>query len=443
MNKFVKKEILSLELGEGLCSEKEFNIINKIKDLIINNIFNSSGVLVTSISLYKNLSLKPYEYVIKISDVQVASYELKKNSYLILDIKDNKIQGKLTKDPILNLSSVWVSSKKKQEAIENGNKAIIYYDVLKFHLQEIIKTHLSSFITTQYVIELLGDVMAVNSPLCLSLTDKYKKETCSVVKSVLRSLLDDDIRINNIETIFETMADEEYCKSDRLNSLIQKVRHALAPTIVNSLVSDNQLNLIQIDKNFSEYLEDAVNCNFKENEIEDNFKESFKKEFLEIYKKLDSTPVVVCNDDIREILNGFITITCGVNDFKVISDVELAIASQNIDMNKINFNFVGILGKDFVPKEEESKKINNQKDSEKDRDVISDKETFSKVQDALRKVLNKFTLREQKILSMRFGLDEEYSHTLDEVGLFFNMSREEIRKIEVKALRLLRDIDNF
>ena len=43
---------------------------------------------------------------------------------------------------------------------------------------------------------------------------------------------------------------------------------------------------------------------------------------------------------------------------------------------------------------------------------------------------------------MRFGLDGDGCHTLEEIGLYFNLTREEIRCIEAKALRLLRKNNN-
>ena len=46
--------------------------------------------------------------------------------------------------------------------------------------------------------------------------------------------------------------------------------------------------------------------------------------------------------------------------------------------------------------------------------------------------------REQEVLKMRFGLKDGYSLTLEEVGLYFEVTRERIRQIEAKALRRLR-----
>ena len=56
------------------------------------------------------------------------------------------------------------------------------------------------------------------------------------------------------------------------------------------------------------------------------------------------------------------------------------------------------------------------------------------------KNLKELTPRERAILRMRFGLDDEITHTLEEVGKEFGVTRERIRQIEAKALEKLREI---
>jgi RNA polymerase primary sigma factor len=79
-------------------------------------------------------------------------------------------------------------------------------------------------------------------------------------------------------------------------------------------------------------------------------------------------------------------------------------------------------------------------------DFIEDKEVDSPANAAayrllsehINGVLNTLPAREQKVIRMRFGLDDGYAHTLEEVGYVFKVTRERIRQIEAKALRRLR-----
>lgn len=68
----------------------------------------------------------------------------------------------------------------------------------------------------------------------------------------------------------------------------------------------------------------------------------------------------------------------------------------------------------------------------------SDFATTSGLQEATRRILSSLTTREAKVLRMRFGIDMNTDHTLEEVGKQFDVTRERIRQIEAKALRKLR-----
>lgn len=75
-----------------------------------------------------------------------------------------------------------------------------------------------------------------------------------------------------------------------------------------------------------------------------------------------------------------------------------------------------------------------------DKDVDSPANTaaYRLLSEQIHTVLNTLPAREQKVIRMRFGLDDGYSHTLEEVGYVFKVTRERIRQIEAKALRRLR-----
>ncbi len=77
---------------------------------------------------------------------------------------------------------------------------------------------------------------------------------------------------------------------------------------------------------------------------------------------------------------------------------------------------------------------------DKSIDSPTDAVISNNLREQIQSVLKTLTSREEKVLRMRFGIGSEYQyeHTLEEVGEFFNVTRERIRQIEAKALRKLR-----
>ncbi|MDE6273809.1 MAG: sigma-70 family RNA polymerase sigma factor, partial [Clostridiales bacterium] len=67
-----------------------------------------------------------------------------------------------------------------------------------------------------------------------------------------------------------------------------------------------------------------------------------------------------------------------------------------------------------------------------------DSVTFIMLKEQLLGVLDTLTPREEKVLRLRYGIDDGKPRTLEEVGKEFNVTRERIRQIEAKALRKLR-----
>ncbi|WP_461247057.1 RNA polymerase sigma factor RpoD [Treponema sp. R6D11] len=75
-----------------------------------------------------------------------------------------------------------------------------------------------------------------------------------------------------------------------------------------------------------------------------------------------------------------------------------------------------------------------------DEDALSpvDAASFALLKDQLLNILATLTFREEQVLRMRFGLDDGKAKTLEEVGQYFDVTRERIRQIEAKALRKMR-----
>ena len=73
-----------------------------------------------------------------------------------------------------------------------------------------------------------------------------------------------------------------------------------------------------------------------------------------------------------------------------------------------------------------------------DAPAPQDAASHTLLKEQLSDVLSTLTSREEKVLRLRFGLEDGRSRTLEEVGREFNVTRERIRQIEAKALRKLR-----
>ena len=71
-------------------------------------------------------------------------------------------------------------------------------------------------------------------------------------------------------------------------------------------------------------------------------------------------------------------------------------------------------------------------------DVIGYTDFDEMLKDEISQVLETLTEREEKVIRLRFGLEDGKSRTLEEVGQMFGVTRERIRQIEAKALRKLR-----
>jgi RNA polymerase primary sigma factor len=90
-----------------------------------------------------------------------------------------------------------------------------------------------------------------------------------------------------------------------------------------------------------------------------------------------------------------------------------------------------------VRDDEEDSKLGDFIEDE-DSDTPEESATAQLLKEHVNEMLDILTPREQKILRMRFGLDDGRTHTLEEVGQEFGVTRERIRQIEAKALTKLR-----
>ena len=440
MEKYRKLDLFTLELGSDLCLEKCLNEILKAISLIREEIFEKFGVVIPNVRIKENKALKPLEYVIKVSGYASGRFEFKKNSILILDTGSVKTEmsGKPAKEPVFGASGLWITKGRKAEAEKNGYVVLSFSRIIRVHLAETIKENLSSVITTQYVGELLDEVLKENEFLCTQIVKKYGNASLTIVKIVLCSLLDEEVSIRNLIPILETISNEPKYERAKLQALVNKVRCAIIPDIIGSLGNiNNNINALILSQKLSEYMFDNI-TETGEIAFDPVTRKLFSNELsLKISEMINQgfSPVVLCVEPLRYSVK-LLLVSEGISNIHVFSDMELSIAIRKLN---ISLQVFATIGEDFeLPAGCDSGASVHAKSSEATRLKKISNEDFAKLQEKLNLIVGSLEPFEQKVISMRFGLGEEHSHTLEEVGLAFDIPLEKIRMIEAKALRLLR-----
>lgn len=433
MEKYRKTDLFSLELGIDLCSEEWIYELVKSIQSLRKEFFERYGVVIPKVHVKDDIKLNPLEYVIKVNSYEAGRFEFQTNSILIVDTGSVKkeIQGKPGVEPAFGAPALWIEKCKKREAEKNGYLLLTSQKIIMNHLKEKIRENLSSVITSQYVGELLDEILKDNNFLCIQLVKKYGVVIITLVKLVLSSLLDEGIKISNILLILDVIANEPKYDRVKIPELINKVRCAIIPDVIESLDDvNNGIMVLMFSQKLSEHLFDHITEN-GDLVLEPVIRKWFENELISKLGKIsdqDFTPVILCVEPLRHSVQKYLDFI-GMKNVHVVSDMEMSIAIRKMN---ISLHVFGTIEENIEVTSEHTSEAGTSKSQK-----ISN-EDFIKLQKNLNQILESLEPLEQKVMSMRFGLREEGSHTLEEVGNYFNLTRNEIRKIEAKALRLLR-----
>ena len=440
MEKYRKLDLFILELGSDLCLEKTLDEILKAIPFIREETFAKYGVVIPNVRIKENKTLKPLEYVIKVNGYAAGRFEFKKNSILILDtgFVKTKMTGKPAKEPVFGDPGLWITKGKRAVAEQNGYVVLSVSKIIKVHLTEKIKENLLSVITTQYVGELFEEIIKENQFLCQQLVNKYGNALLPVVKKVLCMLLEERVSIRNFLTILETISNEQKFDILEVPHLVNTVRCSIIPDIIESLgQKNNEIEGILLSRKLSDYL-------FKSKTINQEFLFDRATDKIVIGKFLAGInemknqcfePVIFCIESLRYSVKKYLE-EYRIQNVHVISEKEMSAAVRKMN---ISIQILKTIGEDFDPPVvKEAETSVHKKSIETLHPEQKPKSDFAKLKQNLGRIIEKMNTFEQRVISMRFGLGEEHSHSLEEVAQAFDISSEKIRTIEVKALLLLR-----
>ncbi len=218
------------------------------------------GIVVPMIRLRDNIQLKPNEYVIKIKGVEVARYELRTDSYMIMNPTGGPIEidGMETREPAFGLSAMWISDDKKEIAEMKGYTVVDASSVLATHLTEVVKQYAHELLGRQEVKNLLDNLKEQYPALVEDIVPKML--TIGEIQKVLSNLLRENVPIRDLVMILETLGDYAALTKDP-DMLTEYVRQRLKRVITERFIPSKIAQVITLDSQIEDMILDSIRQN--------------------------------------------------------------------------------------------------------------------------------------------------------------------------------------
>ncbi|MEG2708921.1 MAG: flagellar biosynthesis protein FlhA, partial [Vagococcus sp.] len=203
-------EPISIEIGYALIPMTDDSLDNSLMRQIINirkQCAHELGVLLTPIRIRDNLQLAPNDYCIKIKGNEVARGEIYPNKLMVINPENEEFQldGIEAKEPAFGLDALWIEQKDKDIADIHGATIVEPVTVIATHLKEVIFSNTAELLGRQEVKHLLEGIKEKYNVVIDELIPDILR--LGEVQKVLQNLLREQIPINDLVTILETLAD--------------------------------------------------------------------------------------------------------------------------------------------------------------------------------------------------------------------------------------------
>jgi flagellar biosynthesis protein FlhA len=250
MDAALKLDELMLEVGLGLVplvdAQKGGQLLARVKSMR-KNLAQQLGFLVPSIHITDNLSLREREYVIYLRGVEIARWELRRDSLLAISSNPNAalLPGQDTREPAFNVPAKWITPQMQGQAIAAGYAVVDATSVLAAHLAEVIK-HSAHELLSRHETRRLIDRLSDSHP---KLADELIPKLMSLgeVQKVLQQLLREQVSIRDLGTILETLVEAAAYNKNPI-ALVEAVRHALGRSLIRPLLNEQgELRVVTLD----------------------------------------------------------------------------------------------------------------------------------------------------------------------------------------------------
>lgn len=247
--KLLNVEPIEMEFGYSLIPLADENSGGTLIERVV--IFRKQfamdmGMVFPSVRMTDNQHINPNQYVIKIKGEIVAHAEILMDHYLALDSGSvtKEIDGIDTVEPAFNIPAKWVSEQNKLRAEIAGYTLIDPTSVIITHLSEIIKNYSHELLSRQDVKTMLDKLKNTNPTIVEDIVPSVVSP--AYLQKVLCLLLKEGVPIRDLQTILETIADNQHNMKD-VDITTEYVRQALKRTITRRFSDGGQIRVLTLD----------------------------------------------------------------------------------------------------------------------------------------------------------------------------------------------------
>lgn len=297
---------IEFEFGYGLIplvdAEQGGDLLDRVV-MIRRQLAIELGLVIPVVRIRDNIQLQPNEYRIKIKGNELARGELLLDHYLAMSPGgEDSIEGIETIEPSFGLPAKWITEAVREDAEIQGYTVVDPPSVVSTHLTEIIRANAADLLGRQETKQLIDHVQESYPILVEELTPTPL--SIGEIQKVLSKLLEEQVSIRNLPTIFETLADYSKFTSD-VDVLAEYVRQALARQITNQYADEsNSLKVLTVSGKVEKAIADSIQQTEQGNylsldpTISQEILESISQE-VERIALMNQSPVILSSPAIR------------------------------------------------------------------------------------------------------------------------------------------------
>ncbi|WP_369742963.1 flagellar biosynthesis protein FlhA [Pseudidiomarina sp. PP-1MA] len=317
-------DTLGMEVGHRLIALVDDNqqgeLLGRIKS-VRKKFAQEVGFLPPVVHIRDNLELKPNTYTITLKGGEIGRAEIYPDRWLAINPGQvtGAIEGIETTDPAFGLPAHWIQANQREHAQIFGYTVVDASTVVATHLNHLLQRYSADLLGRQEVQQLVDKLGEENKALVDDVIPKCV--TVTTLQRVLQYLLEEDVSIRDLRSIFDTLAEFEGQQSD-VHELTARVRIALGRNITQKWFGgERNLQVMGLDMQLETMLSQALQQN---SSIEPSLAMTLQQQTEQAMHKAEAMglpPVLVVAPNLRPLLSHFLRRQ--LRDLVVLSQAEI------------------------------------------------------------------------------------------------------------------------